>query len=386
MTTYLRCLTFSVAAIFVIGAAINFVLDPVGYFRHTGWNVGPLAGERVWADERLTFALSIHALRPDTLIAGTSRVRHGFAMDNEELPPELGSTLRLGIRGARFSELEYYIRRVLDNGSLRHLAIGLDLGQFLRGDAAQSSVEKQTGHNAQGSVRPWVAGVTALWSRQAFLGSASIPFRPHPVRLDGSGNIEVMQRRVRARGHRELTRVFERRMAKTLPGFDEQIYTAHMAKLDALLAHACKASTDVRLFVSPLHARQLLLLRETARLDLFHEWKAALATLVDAHESGGCDVTLTDFSMVSSYTSESFPERGDKQEQMRWYWESSHYTYRLGQMIIDQLWKNGEGSPDFGRRLTASNRAELLAEEQRALQALIKEQPALAKEIRDLVR
>jgi hypothetical protein len=132
--------------------------------------------------------------------------------------------------------------------------------------------------------------------------------------------------------------------------------------------------------------RQLLLIREVGHLGLFFNWKTQLTDMVSQHQKKGCRVTLTDFSTISPYTSEPFPEPGDKQHRMQWYWESSHYNHQMGRMVIDRLWIHDDSHDGFGKNLTAENIAGWLDEERNNLNALVRSQPMLVKEISDLIR
>ncbi|MFN2328352.1 MAG: hypothetical protein ABR612_05505 [Chromatocurvus sp.] len=384
MNPYLRFFAVSVATVFLITATLNFALDPLGYFRTKGWHDGTFVGNRMWADERLAFNLSIDNYRPDTLIAGTSRVRQGFALDDQQLPAQLGKTLRLGVSGARFRELDYYIRRLLSSSTPRNLLIGLDLGQFLRGERPPVGGHKPRPDEVQANSARTL--MTALWSRGAFRASVGTLFIMHRMKLDGSANTGIMQRRLNGVGHRQLTRNVERGMAKRPPIFNSDVYDMQMETLDTLLAKVCLAQINVRLFISPIHIRQLILLRETANRGLFSAWKIALADMVDTYRTQDCRVTLTDFSAISAYTSEPFPEPGDTQQQMQLYWESSHYTPRMGRMIIDRLLEENASKHDFGADLTRDNIAEFLDREQHKLEMLIHNQPELIREISELAR
>ncbi len=384
MNSFLRVFAGSVVAIFVVTAAFNFTLDPLGYFRTRGWHDGTFVGDRMWADERLAFNLSIDNYRPDTLIVGTSRVRQGFAVADQELPAQAGETLRLGVSGARFQELDYYVRRLLSGSTPGNLLIGLDLGQFLRSEREPAGGHKPRTDDAQGlSARTLLP---ALWSRGAFRASVATLFIMHRMKLDGSANTGIMQRRLDGVGHHQLTRKVERQMLKRPPTYSPTVYNMQMGTLDTLLMSVCLSPINVKLFISPIHIRQLLLLRETANRGLFSDWKIALAHMVDTHRTQGCRVTLTDFSGISAYTSEPFPAPGDTQQQMQWYWESSHYTPRMGRMIIDRLLEQNGSGHDFGADLTPDNIAGFLDRERHKLDMLIRNQPALVREISELAR
>lgn len=386
MNIYLRYFAGSLVAIFLLGAALNFVLDPLGYFRNHDLHVGTFLGDRVWGDDRTAHSLSIETYRPDTLIAGNSRVKNGFAVDDRQLSERLGVILNLGLPGARFDELDRYIRIVLEEHAVRHLLIGLDLGQFLRGEELVGGSTPGYWLDTDGNFPLWLKKLAAaLWSKKTFLASAKVIFSPHGTTLNGGSNPETMLEKLEASGHRRMTRKVETHLARHYSRFDTGVYVERVAALDALLADACLKNTEVRLFVSPIHIRQLLLIREVGHLGLFFNWKTLLADMVSQHQKKSCRVTLTDFSTISPYTSEPFPEPGDKQHRMQWYWESSHYNHDMGRMVIDRLWNNDDSHDGFGKNLTAESIAKWLDEERSNLNALVRSQPELVKEISDLI-
>lgn len=385
MNTYLRVFCLAVPGLFLLGAVINYALDPLGYFRNHGWHDGTFVGDRVWGDDRMVFDLSIDAYNPDTLIVGNSRVARGFALDDEQLPEDLGATLKLGIRGAQFDELDRYTRQILTGNSVRNLVIGLDLGQFFQGRDRYVREEQQR-QLESGKGFPGVSNslIAALWSKMAFLASANVVLGVHKARLDGGANPEVMRERLHGIGHRKLTRKVEARALRDYPRFDAEVYTARLAALDTLLADACRQGITVRLFVSPLHIRQLLLIREAGQLPVFSDWKRELTARVGRHHATGCRATLTDFSGISRFTSERFPPPGDRHHRMQRYWESSHYHHTLGQMIINRLWESGANRDNFGKRLTPGNISDWLDASASQLDALVRDRPLLVKEIRGL--
>ncbi|WP_438958497.1 hypothetical protein [Porticoccus sp.] len=71
---------------------------------------------------------------------------------------------------------------------------------------------------------------------------------------------------------------------------------------------------------------------------------------------------------------------------MQWYWESSHYNHQMGRVVIDRLSNNDDSHDGFGKNLTAENIAGWLGEERNNLNALVRSQPMLVKEISDLIR
>ncbi|MEB3342989.1 hypothetical protein [Okeania sp.] len=94
---------------------------------------------------------------------------------------------------------------------------------------------------------------------------------------------------------------------------------------------------QVYLFISPIHARQLEILRVMNKYVLFEQWKRDLVDIVEEANqeySNQAPFLLFDFTGYNSITTESIPVK-DSQEQMKWYTESSHYKKELGNLVLD---------------------------------------------------
>ena len=106
-----------------------------------------------------------------------------------------------------------------------------------------------------------------------------------------------------------------------------------------ILKTAYRDHIDLRIFISPSHARQWEALRSVGLWPLFEEWKRKL---VDINEKEAAiakkpHYSLWDFSGYNSLTTEDVPPDGDSETQMKWYWESSHYKKELGDLVLDRI-------------------------------------------------
>lgn len=386
MNTYLRVLCLAVPGLFLLGAVINYALDPLGYFRNHGWHDGTFVGDRVWADDRLAFSLSMDAYRPETLIAGNSRVKHGFSLEDASTRERLGKILSIGLPGADFVEVDRHIRQIVKNDTVINLMLGLDFSQFIRNRAADV-YDRRSSRLDMRNVIPEKANklMAALWSKSAFGALVNVVLRQPDTTLHGGATTQIMDLRLDDIGHRQLTKTVETRIASLYTEFDSESYVDKLELFDQFLGRVCGGHINIKIFISPVHLRQLLLIREAGYLDLFFNWKTRIADIVGKFQKQGCGPTLIDFSQVSSYTSEPFPEAGDLQHKMQWYWESSHYKHALGQLIVDRLWNSGDSQEDFGSELNADNSGSLQKTEREKLHAIVREHPELMKEIRSLI-
>jgi hypothetical protein len=123
--------------------------------------------------------------------------------------------------------------------------------------------------------------------------------------------------------------------------------------LRAILDVARQNHVDLRLFISPAHARQWETVAAAGLWDAWEEWKRALVRINDesAMRGGGKPFPLWDFSGYDEVSSEAVPEDGSGQE-MRNYSDSSHYTPLVGRRMVARMFGADDG---WGVRLDAAD-------------------------------
>ena len=153
-----------------------------------------------------------------------------------------------------------------------------------------------------------------------------------------------------------------------------------------MLRRAYAEGTDLRLFVTPLHAVNRTLLRALGIGERYEFWLKELVRINDdeAARAGKQPLPLWDFSDANTITREPIPRAGDASP-MRWYWEYSHYRKETGDLILDRIFGYVDPSRqlphDFGVRLTAANIDAHLAASKSRLADWAKADPELASQI-----
>jgi len=126
-----------------------------------------------------------------------------------------------------------------------------------------------------------------------------------------------------------------------------------------MIRKAYMEGTDLRLFVTPLHAVVRATIEALGLGERYTFWLKELTRIneEEASKAGRRPFPLWDFSAPSSITTEPIPELGDLSP-MHWFWERSHYRKRTGDLILDRLFDysdSGRTIPvDFGVRLTTA--------------------------------
>ncbi|BAU63707.1 hypothetical protein STA3757_10740 [Stanieria sp. NIES-3757] len=138
-------------------------------------------------------------------------------------------------------------------------------------------------------------------------------------------------------------------------------YSQQRLKLFREIVADCLANgIELRLFISPVHARHLEAMAIMELFPTFEQWKRDLVTIVEeeAVRFNQTSPTFWDFSGYNTITTEAIPPRGDKTK-MQWYLESSHYNRRLGNLLLDIVVRYPESiddaSEDFGELITVNN-------------------------------
>ncbi|MGZ3238723.1 MAG: hypothetical protein ACXU8A_15270 [Burkholderiaceae bacterium] len=157
-----------------------------------------------------------------------------------------------------------------------------------------------------------------------------------------------------------------------------------------LVQLAIRDKVDLRLAIGPSHARYFECHRLMGNWYLWEEWKRTLVQIVE-EEAAKAHVKpfpLWDFSGFNQLTMELVPAANDKKTHMKWYFESSHYTTDLGDLVQDRVFdhkEQGRTVPDyFGVLITGKNINDHLRKIREENYQFRKTQPLVAKELADL--
>ncbi len=387
MILYLRTLVFSLIVILLTSAAVNYWFDPFGYFRIRGWSTSELLGDRVWGEARTVKALALPAVQVETLLAGNSRVGYGIDVGDVELKRFLGTAYNAFIPGATSDDVDAYVRFAIRNNVPERLLVGLDFGQFyLTNNAVIPSFLGPANSlvDASDSVLSQISLV--LWSTSALKSTRGMVARPADASLNGVGNITVIEESNREVGARASTQDVEKNIFNGwLRSGGKALYSKRLTLFGEILSEVCSKGVEVKLFISPLHVRQLLLIDSMKLHEDFLSWKRDMTDIVEQQRKAACAISLVDFSRVTSFTSESFPPLGDKKSSLEWYWESSHYKPVLGKIVIQRLWKTGGVPQGFGVDLSGEVIDLEISAARDELIQYRDSHPELVKELREVI-
>jgi hypothetical protein len=292
-------------------------------------------GEPFWRK-----VLAVTHIRPATVILGTSRADAGLDSAHAGFPGDARPVFNLALAGVNIAQVRELLVHAQRARPLKMAVVGLDLESFLPGGRTDFDPAGLAG-NAD-SAPEWMNRLRLNLSWRALTASAE---RLRPAR-EAQTVREII---VGARGVFQIAEfaIFHSRLPELFPrwGSGEKWSTnpgraAAMRAFRDLVSYAHEEGIDLRLFISPVHARYLELYRRVGWWPLFESWKRALVAALAEEAGRGVGrnaFPLWDFAGFSSVTMEALPPAGDQTTQMRWYLDSSHYSREHGKLILDHV-------------------------------------------------
>jgi hypothetical protein len=162
--------------------------------------------------------------------------------------------------------------------------------------------------------------------------------------------------------------------------FSSQAGCDRLADFDIALRVCSDRGVRLIVICPPIHARFQEALAVAGAWPIYEEWKRQIAfrtQLRQAQITGPGVVELWDFSLFNEMTCEFLPSDGTRQ--MRYFFDSAHFTPEFGRVILDEILK---GTPQLGVRLDHVEIESHLARLRADLQRFRIENPAVVADVR----
>jgi hypothetical protein len=348
----------------------NAVMDPFGLYHlvtREGLNaIRPRAADH----ERMSKAWAIERRRPDAIILGSSRAAQGLSPEHPGWSPRTTERYNLALNGPNMHEVERYFHHAHAVRPQQQVVLALDFFIFNVDQPDRADFDEARLRGTDGEPLRLRDRVASLFSLDALASSVSTLLAQHRqvsrrVLLEnGQQRWDWRAERLGRRGHRDAFREVEREFTAAVwrPGprhgyrlVDPQTGRSGFVSLRRILDTARRDGVDLRLLISPVHARLLIALEAAGLWPAFEAWKRGLVETLaeEAAEAPGREpFPLTDFATFHPFAREPVPPEGDTDSAMRWFWDSSHYKVELGDRMLDRVLGGPESGPaDFGVRL-----------------------------------
>ena len=331
-------------------AAVNLVLDPYDLKRASS----AAAGSATVVESRGAFlraALAVRAHAPRTVILGTSRAHAALRSDHPAFGAGDVPVLNLALAASSIDQIRLLLIHAHTVSGVRKAIVGLDLESFFGAGRPDFDAAALAG-NPETETAWRVHARTAL-SRDAVVASVHKVLSPNEATR--ASYDDELKELGGVRGMFWITEVnnFYARLPDLFPSprgpyswrEDPRLLDSMRAFRD-MLRYARANGIDLRLFISPVHARYLEWYRRVGWWPLFEAWKRAMVEAI-AEEAGaqaGLQAyPLLDFSGFHAFATEPVPKLKDLAKRMAWYRESSHYSLALGDLILARVMAPASG-------------------------------------------
>lgn len=415
MQHHLKLWLLLVAGLLGFVAGFNLLVDPYGVFRlidRDGFNrVKPSAGPH----GAMTKAYDVLRVKPRSLILGNSRAEVGFDPESTAWPDADRPVFNLALPGTGTDATVHYLQHALASGRKdgmpRRVVWGVDFMDFLV-DGSQprypvalhpEDMRLLTLHDGSRNPMRWLrrgrdyaesmltlralqdAIVTVYQQRDRhaadLTASGFNPMRDYAGHAAGEGYQPLFRHRAV-----ENTRAYLRR-PKDLFHVDGSV-SAALDDLRQVMRLCRREGIALHLVIYPYHAQLLEIFRLTGHWSAFESWKRALVNVVEEEAAATRQppYPLWDFSAVNGWTSETIPAQGDRQTEMRWYWEAGHFKRELGDLMLRRMLNPEQTAvAGFGERLGSDNLHANLARSRADLAAYRASHPQVTDELTALV-
>ena len=349
---YLKVFFALIAAGLALAAGLNLVVDPYASFHWSDMRGFNDQKHLKRGGGRVNKSVILSRYDFDTLVFGTSRAELGLNPNSPVL--EGLKPFNAAQAGTSMTEIRLEALWAAEHQSPRTVIIDLDFLTFTPTDDLTTAADFAQSPFAGRSLIPillerLVSGPSLADCVTVMRNSAK--HKPDPFTKFGYYDRDAVNLPITRR--QAFTAVMEEFLTSKTGYRHFDYRPERVGLLSDVIRRFHTQGTTVLLFISPLHARQMEAMWEVGLFPAYEQWKRDLTTAIARIRSdspGGSPIRLWDFSGYNSVTTEPVGET------MRWYWESSHYTKAVGDMVLARLLDRPERvaalPDDFGEELS----------------------------------
>jgi len=396
---YLKTVFISFLSVMFFVAAVNYMVNPYGVFASKLHESMNLSRTEVVTHEKITKTMRTAMLRPDAIILGSSRAE--IALDPGDMLHNINSvSYNLALARASAYMINRYFQHAEAIHPLKAVVIGLDFFSFNDALPLEKDFHEEfLAVSASGeSNMQWLPKIvfSALFSWDAISDAFKTLQQQRSQDdqdIDPKNGVRIilpkLHHRYRLGTHRSFIRNETEYIENSyfLGSQHQYIFSSSLEYLKQIVERCRQQRIELKLFISPVHARQLEVIRALGLWPVFEQWKRELVRILDedAKEHSHKPFPLWDYSGYNSVTTETVPESG----QMQFYYDSAHYTLLTGKMIMERIFSvtpSRDSHADFGRLLSADNIKEVLHAIRKERENYIKNHHEAVQEIKSLVK
>jgi hypothetical protein len=297
----------------------------------------------------------VRTTQADTLLLGNSRVLTGLSPTHPAIPQP---AYNLAISASNIYECLRYLEHAGSYHTPKLVLFGIDQWMF-DADALPEVDFSEERLAVDAALRPQQHRLppdlaASLFSTSAVRDSVlSLLNRDRQVRYPNGMRDEALMRPYLNPAHVLSENARWRQDMKAKP-FDLRLKDGTNPQFEALatlVRYCVERGIRLVLFINPLHAEILDMGLADGRT--YREWMRELLACVETNARGAATPPeVWDFCGFNAITTEAFPEPGDTQNHMRYFWEISHFRQEIGDEMLAVMLAGKKS--DLGERVTSA--------------------------------
>lgn len=366
---YLKYATIIVTTFMLVIGISNVLVDPYSLYNSPKIDRFNSVKSEYGDHVRLIKTYAVKRIKPKAIVLGTSRALRGI--DPEHKGWSYEPVYNLAILGANIYEIARYFQHAHGICPLKQVVLLLDFRFFdvysidTDLDESRLSVSYDGQENADIYITDYIS---TIYSYDAVSSSIKTFFhnfinrRPNTLIYQDNGFCDTRNLTV-PDGYRAAFIEKERNYLRVLSQEKVRYYNPETGQNSfdyyrQILRIAYQDDIDLHIAISPNHARLREVYAVVGLWSQYEEWKHMLVKIneEEALLAGRSPFKLWDFSVYNEYTTEDVPSLEDKETEMEWHWEDSHFKKALGDKVLDCIFKQQASiQSNFGVLMSSKN-------------------------------
>jgi hypothetical protein len=396
---YLKYSAIFFIAFLIIIAGLNVLVDPYSIYNSPKVDrfnsIKPEYSDHI----RLVKTYAVKRIKPEAIILGTSRAIRGIDPEHEGWSYQ--PVYNLAILGANIYEIARYFQHANAIYPVKQVVLLLDFEAFdvysvdTDFDELRLSVSLDGQKNGDFYIKDYIS---SLFSFDAFFSSINtiiynLTNRTENTLIYEENGFCNAENLVISEGYRADFIDKEKNYIRELSQNKVRFYNPETGQNSfdyyrKILQIAYHDDIDLCMAISPNHVRLGEVYAAVGLWPEYEEWKRTLVKINEEEASlaNKSPFALWDFSVYNEYTTETIPPAGDKDTEMKWHWEDSHFKKAFGDKVLDCIFSPQEsGQNYFGVMITGENIEEHLNNIRTGRQNYRETHPQDVAEIEDIL-
>jgi len=331
---------YLILVIFTIGSIIifNYIIDPYGIYNSKIYSFNKVKKNRT---TRLIKAMNTIEIKPRSICLGTSRASRAFDCNHNYF---LKPSYNLAIESGSMYESKLYFKLALKAGHLNQVLLVLDYRMFKDNQKEVKEFNSYFNNKTKNSYLP--SYYTLLNSITVIKNSIHILDKKVKKIIKKKKNPSML----------EYMTMIESTYYKNYP--NEYVYSdtkkESFPDFETIVSLCYQNNIELEIVFGPSHIRQWEALDYYIGYEKWLTWKKDIVLSVSKIANSFMEkpYNIIDFSVYHNLTSEMVPV--EKDAQMKYYQDSSHYKKILGSIVLDVLTKESD-IDNFGVLLNKNN-------------------------------